>query len=147
MTETMAGQAMRACLKPLYQRAYQGLHSGPLSDSLADIDTMAHIMQNIQPKVTKFHYQTPLCCMPMHPGTNRLRGWVIQLGSRCQQADDQRLGLLLTAHGHILRQRLHTWARSIFPSQNVQNTLASDHFWKLRCRKRARRCDAKHIWK
>ena len=24
---------------------------------------------------------------------------------------------------------------------------ASDHFWKLRCRKRARRCGAKHIWK
>ena len=26
-------------------------------------------------------------------------------------------------------------ARSTFPSQNVQNTPASDHFWKLRCRK------------
>ena len=40
-------------------------------------------------------------------------------------------------------------ARSTFPSQNVQNTSASDHFWKLRCRKSARRCGAKHIskWK
>ena len=38
-------------------------------------------------------------------------------------------------------------ARSIFPSQNVQNTLCSDHFWKLRCRKSARRCGAKHISK
>ena len=38
-------------------------------------------------------------------------------------------------------------ARSTFRSQNVQNTPASDHFWKLRCRKRARRCGAKHIWK
>ena len=27
-------------------------------------------------------------------------------------------------------------ARSTFPSQNVQNTSASDHFWKLRCRKK-----------
>ena len=36
-------------------------------------------------------------------------------------------------------------ARSIFRSQNVQNTSASDHFWKLRCRKSARRCGAKHI--
>ena len=36
-------------------------------------------------------------------------------------------------------------ARSIFPSQNVQNTPMSDHFWKLRCRKSARRCGAKHI--
>ena len=40
-------------------------------------------------------------------------------------------------------------ARSTFPSQNVQNTRGSDHFWKLRCRKSARRCGAKHIskWK
>ena len=40
-------------------------------------------------------------------------------------------------------------ARSTFPSENVQNTPRSDHFWKLRCRKSARRCGAKHIseWK
>ena len=40
-------------------------------------------------------------------------------------------------------------ARSTFPSQNVQNIPFSDHFWKLRCRKSARRCGAKHIskWK
>ena len=38
-------------------------------------------------------------------------------------------------------------ARSTFPSQNVKNTSASDHFWKLRCRKSARRCGAKHISK
>ena len=38
-------------------------------------------------------------------------------------------------------------ARSTFWSQNVQNTPGSDHFWKLRCRKSARRCGAKHISK
>ena len=38
-------------------------------------------------------------------------------------------------------------ARSTFRSQNVQNTPFSDHFWKLRCRKSARRCGAKHISK
>ena len=40
-------------------------------------------------------------------------------------------------------------ARSTFPSQNVQSTPGPDHFWKLRCRKSARRCGAKHIskWK
>ena len=38
-------------------------------------------------------------------------------------------------------------ARSTFPSQNVQNTPFSDHFWKFRCRKSARRCGAKHISK
>ena len=39
------------------------------------------------------------------------------------------------------------WARSTFPSQNGQNTRGADHFWKLRCRKSARRCGAKHILK
>ena len=38
-------------------------------------------------------------------------------------------------------------ARSTFPSQNVQNTPLSDHFWKLRCRKSARRCGAKQFSK
>ena len=38
-------------------------------------------------------------------------------------------------------------ARSTFPSQNVQNTPWSDHFWKLRSRKSARRCGAKQISK
>ena len=38
-------------------------------------------------------------------------------------------------------------ARSTFRSQNVQNTPCSDHVWKLRCRKSARRCGAKHISK
>ena len=38
-------------------------------------------------------------------------------------------------------------ARSTFRSQNVQNTSALDHFWKLRCRKSARCCGAKHISK
>ena len=45
-------------------------------------------------------------------------------------------------------EKLHAVvARSTFPSQNVQNTPVSDHFWKLRCRKSARRCGAKHISK
>ena len=38
-------------------------------------------------------------------------------------------------------------ARSTFWSQNVQNTPGPDHFWKLRGRKSARRCGAKHISK
>ena len=38
-------------------------------------------------------------------------------------------------------------ARSTFRGQNVQNTLAPDHFWQLRYRKSARRCGAKHISK
>ena len=38
-------------------------------------------------------------------------------------------------------------ARSTCWSQDVQNTAGPDHFWKLRCRKSARRCGAKHISK
>ena len=39
-------------------------------------------------------------------------------------------------------------ARNTCPSQNVQSTPASDHFWKLRCRKSARwGRGAKHIFK
>ena len=50
--------------------------------------------------------------------------------------------------GQMRDEKLHAVvARSTFRSQNVQNTSASDHFWKLRCRKSARRCGAKHISK
>ena len=38
-------------------------------------------------------------------------------------------------------EKLHAVvARSTFRSQNVKNTRGLDHFWKLRCRKSARRC-------
>ena len=48
--------------------------------------------------------------------------------------------------GQMRDEKLHAVvARSTFRSQNVQNTPVSDHFWKLRCRKSARRCGAKHI--
>ena len=48
--------------------------------------------------------------------------------------------------GQMRDEKLHAVvARSRFPSQNVQNTPAPDHFWKLRCQKSARRCGAKHI--
>ena len=57
---------------------------------------------------------------------------------------------LRTTFGSCDVEKVHAVvARSIFPSQNVQNTPGSDHFWKLRCRKSARRRGAKHIskWK
>ena len=50
--------------------------------------------------------------------------------------------------GQMRDEKVHAVvARSTFPSQNVQNTPMSDHFWKLRCRKSARRCGAMHISK
>ena len=55
---------------------------------------------------------------------------------------------LRTTFGSCDVEKVHAVvARSTFPSQNVQNTRGSDHFWKLRCRKSARRCGAKHISK
>ena len=45
-------------------------------------------------------------------------------------------------------EKVHTVvARSTCASEKAKNILRSDHFWKLRCRKSARRCGAKHIWK
>ena len=50
--------------------------------------------------------------------------------------------------GQMSDEQLHAVvARSRFPSQNVQSTPVSDHFWKLRCQKSARRCGAKQISK
>ena len=50
--------------------------------------------------------------------------------------------------GQMRDEQLHAVvARSKFRSQNVQNTPAPDHFWKLRCRKSAHHCGAKHISK
>ena len=55
-----------------------------------------------------------------------------------------------------LRSTFRSWAvekvhavvaQSTFPSKNAQNTPWSDHFWKLGCRKSARRCGAKHVSK
>ena len=55
---------------------------------------------------------------------------------------------LRTTFGSCDVEKVHAVvARSKFSSQNVQNTPVSDHFWKLRCRKSARRCGAKHISK
>ena len=55
---------------------------------------------------------------------------------------------LRTTFGSCDVEKVHAVvARSTFPSQNVQNTSAPDHFWKLRCRKSARRCGTKHISK
>ena len=50
--------------------------------------------------------------------------------------------------GQMRDKKLHAVVvRSTFRSQNVQNTPGPDHFWKLRCRKSARCCGAKHMSK
>ena len=54
------------------------------------------------------------------------------------------LGVRTTFGGSDVEKVHAVVARSTFPSQNVQNT---NHFWKFRSRKSARRCGTKHIWK
>ena len=50
--------------------------------------------------------------------------------------------------GQMRDEKLHAVVtRNTCPSENAQNTATWDHFWKLRCRKSARRCGAKHISK
>ena len=50
--------------------------------------------------------------------------------------------------GQMRDEKLHAVvARSTFASEKAKNTSRSEHFWKLRCRKGARRCGAKHISK
>ena len=55
---------------------------------------------------------------------------------------------LRTTFGSSDVEKVHAVvARSTFRSQNAQNTPWSEHFWKFRCRKSARRCGTKHISK
>ena len=50
--------------------------------------------------------------------------------------------------GQMRDEKLHAVvARSTFASEKAKSTSRSKHFWKLRCRKNARRCGAKHISK
>ena len=68
-------------------------------------------------------------------------------GSGCSE---RRLGTAAGAEVDV-QQRNEKWqaavARSTFASQNAQNNSASEQFLKVRCRKMARRCCAKHIRK
>ena len=50
--------------------------------------------------------------------------------------------------GQMRDEKVHAVvARSTFPSEKCQKPTVSDHSWKLRCRKSACRCGAKHISK
>ena len=80
-------------------------------------------------KVTK-HHVSPMVC---GSGGSKSRLAKAAGAEPCGQMRDEKF------HAVVVR--------STFPSQNVQNTPGSEHFWKLRCRKSARRCGAKHISK
>ena len=70
------------------------------------------------------------CVFPMIRGSGGSK-------SRLAKAAGAELG------GRMRDEKLHAVvARSTFRSKHVQNTPFSDQFWKLRCRKSARRCGA-----
>ena len=71
-------------------------------------------------------------------GKSRNTGWKSRLA---KAAGAEPAGQMRDAKVHAVV------ARSTFPSQNAQSTSAPERFWKLRCRKSARRCGAKHISK
>ena len=50
--------------------------------------------------------------------------------------------------GQMRDEKVHAVvARSTFVSEKAKNTSSSEHFWKLQCRKSARRCGAKNVSK
>ena len=51
------------------------------------------------------------------------------------------------AHFEVVEKVHAVVVRSTSASEKANSTSRSDHFWKLRCRKSARRCGAKHICK
>ena len=83
----------------------------------------------------------------------------VQMSKKCTplwreahfQANMYKVHHVPTTFGSCDVEKVHAVvARSTFPSQNVQSTPCSDHFWKFmkfRCRKSVRRCGAKHISK
>ena len=84
---------------------------------------------------------------------SQLARWEMKICTPLWREADFEVNMYKTHHG---RTTFGSWdvekvhavvARSTFPSQNVQSTPGSDHFWKFRRRKSARRCGAKHISK
>ena len=62
--------------------------------------------------------------------------------------EDRKVGSLnRRVRSHVQDERSKIVARSGCGSQKGKSTSFSDRFWKLRCAKTARRCDAKHISK
>jgi len=60
-------------------------------------------------------------------------------------AEGQKVGSLKRP-GEMRDEKLQAIvARSSFGSNNAKTTSCSEHFWKLRCSKSARRCGAKHV--
>ena len=77
---------------------------------------------------------------------SQLARWEMKICTPLWREADFEVPQLRTTFGSWDVEKVHAVvARSIFPSQNVQNTPGSDHFRKLRCRKSARRWREAHF--
>ena len=103
-------------------------------------------MKNCTPLWREAHLQVKMCKTP--GSRNTFGSWDVEkvhaVVARSTFASEN----AQNAFGSWDIENVHAVvARSTFRSENVQNTPFSDHFWKLRYRKSARRCGAKHISK
>ena len=109
-------------------------------------------MKNCTPLWIKAHFQVKM--HKTHQARTSFGSWDVEkvhafvARSTFPSQNVQNTHQVRTTFGSWDVEKVHAVvARSTFRSQNVQNTSVSDDFWKLRCRKSARRCGAKHIWK
>ena len=88
------------------------------------------------------------------PGSDHF--WQLRCRKSARRCGAKHISKSKCTKPHQVRTTFGSWdvekvhavvARSTFRSQNVKNTRGSDHFWRFRCRKSARRCGAKHISK
>ena len=102
-------------------------------------------MKNCTPLWREAHFEVKM--YKAHHSRNTFGSWDVEKVHAVVARSNKTLGVR-TTFGSWDVEKVHAIvARSTFPSQNVQSTPFSDHFWKLRCRKSARRCGAKHISK
>ena len=108
-------------------------------------------MKKCAPLWREAHFQ-----VKMYKAHQRRTTFEVEMLKKCtplsREADFQikmyKTHQLRTTFGSWDVEKVHavvTWSR--FPNQNVQNKPAPDHFWKLRCRKSARRCGSQQISK
>ena len=106
-------------------------------------------MKSCTPLWREAHFQVKMYKAPQHRAPDhfwKLRCW--KSARRCGAKHISKSKCTKhTILGPLLEVENDVVARSTFRSQNVQSTPFSDHFWKLRCWKSARRCGAKHISK
>ena len=104
-------------------------------------------MKNCTPLWHEAHFQVKMYKAP-HARTTFGSCDVQKVHAVVAQIEMYKTHQVWTTFGSWDVEKVHAVvARSTFRSQNAQNTPGSDHFWKLRCLKSARRCGAKHISK